>query len=264
MKRIIQLICFIFCFNFVSHSQWATLYEGGFGTTNKLEEDWGKLFHFSGAPGSNNNVALSGSWDDSNKISMLYYLSGFGAGSAGIYKQIIGLENYASVRVYLEMDLPDSVGTIHYAALTDELFTDSLNNSLCDEFASNQLGTTILYSNLEGHTSLYFYADLLRGDSVWLSFNYVRIEVDTTQMLNVTPLSNPVPIIYSSVHALHIDLGNEGSNFDVDLYNALGISVFEDSFMGKQTVPLDLEVGTYIVQITDHSGRISRKKVSIE
>ncbi|AEA42068.1 T9SS type A sorting domain-containing protein [Fluviicola taffensis] len=264
MTRITYIIAFIFSFNFSGYSQWVTLYEGGAGTSNSLDEDWEERHYFSSAPGTNNNICITGAWNDSNKLKILYYQSGFGAGSAGMYKQIAGLENYASVRIYLEMNLPDSVGTIHYAAFSDGLFADSLNHSLYDEFASDQLSITIPYSNLEGHNSLYFYANLLRGDSVLLWFNYVRIEVDTTQMLNVPPLSNLDAIIYSSANQLHIDLGNEDSNFVVHLFNSQGINVFQESFSGKQMLPMEVETGIYIVQITDKSGRFTRRRIHLE
>ena len=264
MKNVTFLTVFFLCLTFSGQAQWVTLYEGGFGTSNVLNDDWGTHFYYSSAPGSNNSTAIGGSYDDMNKLRLLYYLSDFGNGSAGMYKQITGMENYASLRVYLEMDLPDSIGTVHYAALTDGIFQDQLGNPLYDEFASDQLSVTIPYYNMEGHNTMYFFADLLRGDSVHVWFNYVRIEADTTQMLHIPVLSDSDFTVYSSGSALHIQPANEDASYEVHLYNTLGNVAFEEAFTGNQQILPGTAPGTYIAQITNENGEFIRKKIYIE
>ncbi len=266
MKRITCLLALICCFHPLSslHAQWVTLYEGGAGTSNNLHTDWAFRFFYASAPGSNTSQTIGCAADDQGKVKLLYYNSDFGNGSAGIYKHIPGMENYAALRIFLEMDLPDSIGTVHYAALTDELFTDQMGVPIYDEFATGQLGVSIPYSNTAGYNSLYFFADLLRGDSVTIRFNYVRIEADTTQMLHLAPVKDPGFTVYSSGEALHIQTGNQETNYQVHLFNALGHPVLEQTLTGNQDLLPETAPGTYIIQITSEDGELIRKKIYIE
>lgn len=262
-KHFSLLITFIF--HLASHAQWATIYESGTGTPIDLDQDWGSTFFFHSPSGSNNVFTSCGTpGSTNNAVNLFYYTSDFESGRAGIYEQIPGMENYASLRIYVESDLPDSIGTLTYATMNDGEFQDNLGNPLWNVFATDQIGQTIPFSNNEGNDMIYLYADLLRGDSISFRINYVRIEADTTQFVGIPVADQNNFQAFTSRNVLHIQSQNNEQSYSINLYNSAGMNVFQATGTGSQNIPLEFETGIYYAYFTFEDESIKQIKVFIE
>jgi hypothetical protein len=265
MKKIYLALFATLSFHSFLHAQWTTIYEAGSGTSIDLDQEWGARFYFEAPGGSSNANTIFGTPGSSNNgVRLFYYTSDFGSGTAGIYKQIPGMENYASLRIYVESDLPDSIGSMTYAKLNNEEFLDGLGNPLWHEFASDQIGQTIPFSNQEGNDMIYLFADLLRGDSISFKIHYVRIEADTTQFVSVPTINQNGFLAFSSGSTLHVQTQNEEQPFTLNLYNSSGANVYQTTTSGSQNIPVDYEAGIYYAYITFEDAGVKQFKVFIE
>lgn len=266
MKKIYLFLLAILSLHSYSHAQWTTLYEGGVGTNNDLAVgEWGYRFFFS--PGGNvdevhNIFGTSGGINNSARL--FYYTNDFGSGTAGIYKRIPGMEQYASLRIYVESDLPDSIGTMTYAKLDSAEFTDDFGNPLWHEFETDHIGDTVYFSNQEGNDMIYLFANLLRGDSISFHIRYVRIEADTTQFVHVAITEGNGFLAYTSGQTLYIQTQNEELPYTLQLYNSSGMNVYETQINGSQEIPVPYDTGIYYAYVTFEDGSVKPFKVLIE
>lgn len=251
MKKIV-LVCLFFTF-LSAKAQWKTIYEGGFGTSVSLRYDCGSQFFFhSNANQTSINFNVT---DDQNRIGMYASMSPFSAQSeltAGIHKYLPEMAQYASLRIYLDMDLPDSVGTLHYSKLSDSVFKDPNTGApLWTDFETDLTSSLIYFSNFEGDKMIYIYTDLKISPAL-IYYDYLRIEADTTQLLN-TPTDTQMDFdIFSSGNELYIQPSQSDSDYDLQLFNLSGKCLYQEQKSGQQQIPLDFSQGTYLVILTQN------------
>lgn len=231
-------------------AQWKTIYEGGFGTSVSLRYDCGSNFFFH-SEASQTTVSFNIT-DDQNRIGMYAFMSPFSAQSelkAGIYKYLPEMAQYASLRVYLDMNLPDSIGTVHYSKLMDTTFNDPNTGSLVwTDFATDITSTLIYFSNMEGENTIYIYTDLHISPAT-IYYDYLRIEADTTQMLNAPTSTQTGFDIFSSGNELYIQPSQTDSDYGIQLFDLSGTCVYQEQKSGQQQIPLDFSKGTYLVSV---------------
>lgn len=252
--------------SFSSFSQWKTIYEAGYGTPLSLRYDCKSLFKFSGDPASNENIISFNITEDQNRIGMNAYLSPFNDQCeliAGIHKFIPEMGQYASLRVYLDLNLPDSVGTVYYATIPDSVFNHPTTLApLWTDFASDIQSTPIYFSNFVGNKTLYIYSkfDVSPGT---VFYNYLRIEADTTQVLNAPNQSQPDFRVFSSGKELQILTSFPDANYEVQVFDLSGKCIYREQKSGSQNLPIDYSKGIYLVLLT-HEDLQYQTKIYLE
>lgn len=258
MKKTILLCLLLITLS--AKAQWKTIYEGGFGTSVSLRYDCGSNFFFHST--ANQTTINFNVTDDQNRIGMYASMSPFSAQSelrAGIYKYLPEMAQYASLRVYLDMDLPDSVGTVHYSKLTDTIFEDPNSGTpMWTDFETDITSSLIYFANFEGDNTIYIYTDLDISPAL-IHYDYLRIEADTTQMLN-SPINPQTDFdIFSSGNELYIQPNQTDSDYGVQLFNLSGTCVYQEQKTGQQQIPLDFSKGIYLVTITQNEKSYQNK-----
>ena len=248
--------------SFSSFAQWKTIYEAGFGTSVSLRYDCKSHFTFNADPASNSNTINFNVTEDQNRIGMNAYLSPFNDQCelrAGIYKFIPEMGQYASLRVYLDLDLPDSVGTVYYAKLMDSVFTHPTTGApMWTDFASDINASLIYFSNFEGDQTIYIYSEFdVSPGSVF--YNYLRVEADTTQVLSTPDQSQPDFHVFSSGKELRIQSSLTDANYEVEVFDLSGKCVYRAQKSGSQNLPLDYSKGIYQVILTQNGFRHQTK-----
>lgn len=266
MKKIYLSLLSILFLSYFSHAQWKTLYEGGAGTNNSLEVgEWGYRFYFSPAGTTNEAMSIFSPFGGTNNGARLfYYTNDFGSGTAGIYKRIPEMENYVALRIYIESDLPDSIGTMSYSLVDSTEFADNSTSGFAPTFETGHIGDTISFSNEEGKNMIYLYANLLRGDSISFRFHYIRIEADTTQFLQQPIAMENGFATYTSGQTLHIQTEDPNLSYSLLLYNSSGAKVYETNSQGSQNIPVPYETGIYYTNVSFADGSTKNFKVFIE
>ncbi|MDF3028038.1 MAG: hypothetical protein K0S23_2345 [Fluviicola sp.] len=262
MKKTILFLILLFTLS--ANAQWKTIYEGGFGTSVALRYDCGSGFFFhSDASQTTINFSVS---DDQNRIGMHAYMSPFSTQSeltAGIHKYLPEMAQYASLRVYLDMDLPDSVGTVHYSKLMDTTFKDP--NTGAPQWTDFETGITssvIYFTNFEGAKTIYIYTDLnISPASIY--YDYLRIEADTTQLLNSPGNTQADFDIFSSGNELYIQPNQTDSDYGLQLFDLSGTCVYQEQKSGPQNLPMNFSEGIYLVVVTQN-GTSYQAKVYVE
>jgi hypothetical protein len=262
MKKTI-LVCLLLI-TLSAKAQWKTIYEGGFGTPISLRHDCSSHFFFqSDADQTTINFNAS---DDQNRIGMYAYMSPFSAQSelrAGIYKYLPEMAQYASLRVYLDMDLPDSVGTLHYSKLSDSTFNDPNTGApMWTDFETDITSSLIYFTNFEGDNTIYIYTDLKISPAL-IYYDYLRIEADTTQLLNSPSNTQTDFDIFSSGNELYIQPSQTDTDYGLQLFNLSGTCVYQEQKSGQQQIPLDLSNGIYLVVVIQN-GTSYQAKVYVE
>lgn len=265
MKKTFLFFFALLSFHSFSYAQWTTIYEAGTGTPIDLDQEWVSTFFFHAPSGSNNVFTSFGTpGSTNNAVNLFYYTSHFETGSAGIYEQIPGMENYASLRIYVESDLADSIGSMTYSTMNDDEFQDNLGNPLWDIFATDQIGQTIPFSNSEGNNTIYLYANLLRGDSISFRIKYVRIEADTTQFVGLPITKQDNFLAFTSGKELHIQTQNEEQPFTLQVFNSSGMKIYEEKTQGSQEIPTPYATGIYYASVIFEDQSFKQFKLFIE
>lgn len=267
MKHFYSILLAITAFPCLSFSQqWTTLYEGGTGAPNDLYMQWGQVYLFSEAGTTDSIYYTADATGINNGMEIFYYMSDFGMGTAGINRVIDNMEDYDSLRIVVESNLAPTDGVLHYTQLTNDQFYDSTTGApLWDDFATDQIGVTIPFSNPEGHNAIYLYVDLLRGDSVYFQFNYIKIEgyIPPTTV-GLSDNDNHGFFAYSSGKTIHVQAPNEEQSFTLQMYNALGAKVYTATANGSQQFILPCETGIYYAYISTEDGGVKSYKVLLE
>lgn len=244
-----------------SNAQWITLYEGGNNTTHNLNDEWGSHFFF-GAGSGNQATCIFGSSSVDNNCRMFYYYEPFGTGAAGIYKKIPGMENYASLRVKLRMTLPDTIGSIDYYAVNLDQNGQNGNgyiDSNWNHFGSDVLDQYVYLSNTDGDSSIYFRTELLRGDSIHFSYDYVLIEADTTQMLNISTNNETTFDLFSDGTQINIQASNNQETYAYTITSLSGNEMIQGQATGNTLIQDEFESGIYIVVIEGVTSTTTKK-----
>lgn len=253
MKKTLLAYLFVAGIVLSGNAQWKTLYEAGFGTTVSLRYDCGSQFTFSQGGGVNESTISFNVVDNQNRIGMYAYISPFNSETelvAGIYKHLPALEQYASLRVYLDMDLPDSVGTVYYSKLMDSTFNDPLTGTPSwTDFASDSTSSWIYFSNFEAKNTIYIYT-VMNLSPASIQYNYLRIEADTTKMLPAPGLSQADFKVFSSGKSLYVQPSQLDSDYRIQLFDLSGKCVYQEQKSGQQQLPLEVAGGIYMVVIT--------------
>lgn len=260
MKHGYFSLIFLFLFAIPAKAQWITLYEGGNNTTHNLKDEWGSHFFF-GAGSGNQATCIFGSSSVDNNFRMFYYYEPFGTGAAGIYKKIPGMENYASLRVKLRMTLPDTIGTIDYYAINldqnGQTGNGQIDNSW-NHFGSDVLDQYVYLSNTDGDSSIYFRTELLRGDSIHFSYDYVLIEADTTQMLNINTNPETQFTVFSNGTQINIQT-NDQETYAYRVASLSGHEIIQGQATGNTLIQDEFESGIYIVVIEGVTSTTTKK-----
>ncbi|MCC6701915.1 MAG: T9SS type A sorting domain-containing protein [Fluviicola sp.] len=265
MKHAIST-CLLLLLSFYSSSQWKTLYEGGIGTPLSLRYDCSPTFMFSPDQSSNQSIVSFNVVDNQNASVMSAYLSPFSSQcelKAGIYKYLPEMGQYTSLRIYLDLELPDSVGTIYYATAPDSTLTNpntGANN--WTDFASNISSTPIYFSNLNGNQTIFLYT-LFNISPGNVTYKYLHIEADTTQMLSVSNKINAEFDVFSFGKKLSVKPPIDQTNYTIQLIDFSGNCVYQNQFAGDQELPLNYSAGFYLVVITQNNITY-RKKIYLE
>lgn len=248
--------------SFSSFAQWKTIYEAGYGTSVSLRYDCNPTFKFSGDPSSNQDIISFNVTEDQNRIGMNAYLSPFNDQcelNAGIYKFIPEMGQYASLRVYLDLNLPDSVGTVYYSKLMDSVFNHPTTGTpMWTDFASDVNASLIYFSNFEGDKTIYIYSkfDVSPGT---VFYNYLRVEADTTQVLRTPNQPQPAFHVFSSGKELQIQSPLSDATYEVEVFDLSGKCVYREQKSGSQNLPLDYSKGIYLVILTQNDLRHQTK-----
>jgi hypothetical protein len=261
MKKIL-LFCLPLLCTLNGFAQWKTIYEAGFGTSVSLRYDCKSNFTFSADPSSNQNTINFNVTDNQNQIGMSAYLAPFNDQCelrAGIYKFIPEMGQYAYLRIYLELDLPDSVGTVYYSKSPDTtLINPTTGAPLWTNFASDVQSTLIPFSNFEGDKNFYIYSDFKVSPAAVL-YKYLRIEADTTQVLKNPEQKTTDFHVFSSGKVLHINPSNPDSNYEVTLFDMSGKCVCREQKTGSQELPMDYSSGIYFAVVEQNHTRYQTK-----
>jgi hypothetical protein len=239
MKHTIST-CLLLLLSFYSSSQWKTLYEGGVGTPLSLRYDCSPTFMFSPDQSSNQTIVSFNAADNQNASEMSAYLSPFSSQcelKAGIFKYLPEMGQYTSLRIYLDLELPDSIGTIYYATAPDSSITNpntGANNWI--DFASD-ISSTPIFNISPGN----------------VTYKYLHIEADTTQMLSVANTINADFKVFSFGKKLSVKPPIGQTNYTIQLFDFSGNCVYQNQFAGDQELPLNYSAGFYLVVITQNN-----------
>lgn len=259
-------ICLTLLLSFYSSSQWKTLFEAGMGTPLSLRYDCSPTFIFSADPSSNENIINFNIVDNQNTATMYAYLSPFNSQcelKAGIYKYIPEMGQYTSLRVFLDFQLEDTVGTIFFATSPDTVLINPNNGSNnWNVFASDVASMPIYFNNWNEDKNLFFYSefDVSPGN---VKFNYLRVEADTTHLLNVVSINEPDFKVFSSEKQVYIQTSANEVPFEVQLFDFAGKCVFQEQLTGEQSIPFNYSTGFYQVMILQN-GSYYRTKIYLE
>ncbi len=235
-----------------SISQYQVIYEGGYGTTNNLYDDWYERWYFD--CGDNVPVATSNFYvaNDSNRVQLMTYCSPLGPNfevRAGIYKTIPGLELYSSFRIIANVSIADTIGTLAY----NYLWIDTADQGpfqVYEQFAGNISDSLLVVNNSGGNNTVFLEANLFQADSVKIRFNYVRIEVDTTSLILQSGLSTAPEVAVSSYQStLSVQTSDNEEPYTIELFNAMGNQIYQATLTGNQTITPGVETGIYFARI---------------
>ena len=258
-------IFFLLIFTLGVQAQWKTIYEAGYGTSVSLRYDCKSHFTFSPDPASNQNTVSFNVIDDQNRIGMNAYLSPFNDQcelKAGIYKFIPEMGQYASLRVYLDLTLPDSVGTVYYATIPDSVFDHPTTGlPMWTDFASDIQSSLVYFSNFDGDQTIYIYSEFDVSPGT-VSYDYLRVEADTTQMLAVPSLQTDFSV-FSSGQELSVQPSQPNADYQLQLFELSGKCVYNAQKTGPQNLPLPFASGIYLV-VLSQNGADYQKKIYIE
>lgn len=249
MKKIILFNLF-FATVFSATAQWKTIYEGGFGTPVSLRWDCG--WRISVHSGGSSYLSLSESQNGMGIYADVSPFTDQTLVTAGIYKFIPEMGQYASLRVYLDLDLPDSVGTIYYAKLKDTIFKDQVTGTPSwTDVASGISSSLVYFSNFEGNNTI-FLNTVFHISPASVFYNYLRVEADTTKVLDVPMAVKPEFSVFSSGKELHIKPSQPDADYEVQLVDLSGKCVYREQKSGQQHIPLDCSKGIYLVMVTQN------------
>lgn len=252
MKQTLLAAFLILLINLSVFGQWKTIYEAGYGTSIPLNDDCIPIFRFYSS--ADQTTISFNSTDDQNRLRMHALLSPFDNDSelsAGFLKFLPEMSQYASLRVYLDMNLPDSVGTIHYAKMTDTLLNDPVTGSIrWNDFDTGQLSQWLYLSNLEGDNTFYIYTTCKISPAV-IRYDYLRIEADTTAMLNLisASLDSDEIHVFSSGNFIQIIPTDITTEYDLKVFDLSGNCVYHEVHSDQQQIPMNLEQGIYFVSV---------------
>lgn len=247
---------------FSTFGQWKTIYEAGFGTSLSLRYDCKSNFRFSGDPASNQNTVSFNVTENQNQIGMTGFLSPFNDQcelTAGIYKFIPEMGQYASLRVYLDLNLPDSVGMVYYSTMPDSVFNHPTTGApMWTDFASDIHSSLIYFSNFDGDQTIYIYSkfDVSPGT---VFYNYLRVEADTTQVLSTPNQIQPDFHVFSSGKELQIQSSHPDAPYEVEVFDLSGKCLCREQKSGSQSLPMDYSKGIYTVVLTQEAIRYQTK-----
>ena len=243
-----------------ANAQWITLYEGGSNTQVNLADDWGSEFLFGATGASETEIMFGESSTNDNNCRLFYYSDPFALGYGGIYKKIPGMENYAALRIKLQMTLADSIGVINYYALNlNENGNPGNADSTWNHFGSDILNDYVYLSNLDGDSSIFLRTDMLRGDSVHFSYDHILIEADTTQMLNINIPSETEYTVFSSGSQIHIQTSNNQETYQYTISSLSGHEIIQGQINGNTSIHDGIEPGIYIVLVEGVTSTTTKK-----
>ncbi|MNY27907.1 hypothetical protein D3C86_1618470 [compost metagenome] len=166
------------------------------------------------------------------------------------------MEHYTSLRIYLDLDLPDSIGTIYYHKFPD---TTAIHlTTSWPPFASDISSSWVHFSNPEGDNMLFLYS-LFDISPAAAFYNYLRVEADTTSILDVQAAAKPEFHVFSSGKKLHIQPSQPVADYEVQLFDLSGKCIYREKKSGEQHIPLDYSKGIYLVSVTQNENSYQAK-----
>lgn len=247
MKRTLTFILFLCCFS--ARSQNILLHEAGGNTNVSILADCNGIFSNMTAGGCCSFTNFSGSSNDT--LRFMFYDDHADSVHFTITKHLPVMATYASLELFADMTLPDSIGWFEFMVSPDSLSWYDVPNS-----AGNQ---PVLYDNSAGNAYLRMRVHLIQTDSVHFSYNYYSIKADPNAFVSLSETgTDNLFSIAASGSAVKISTSSS-EEYRMAIRDLNGKVVFEAPGNGSQVFSTPEIRGIHLVTVQSEQELITEK-----